>query len=80
MGRELAENVRIPSYGGRGSKIAQKNRHIIFVLNVPQKLQHTPPSKFSVVKISLFVKNVDNLLNLASGVANNEGGRQGVKG
>jgi len=23
-GRRLAENVRIPSYGGRGSKIAQK--------------------------------------------------------
>jgi len=26
----LAENVRIPLYGERGSKIAQKNRHMIF--------------------------------------------------
>jgi len=30
MGRELVENVRIPSYGERGSKIAEKNRHMIF--------------------------------------------------
>jgi len=29
MGEGLAENVRILSYG-RGSKIAQKNRHMIF--------------------------------------------------
>jgi len=31
MGEELAENVRIPSYGG--SKIAQKT--VIWSLNVP---------------------------------------------
>jgi len=28
-GRGLAENVRIPSYGGRGLKLL-KNRHMIF--------------------------------------------------
>jgi len=28
-GEGLAENVRIPPYGGRVSKIAQKNYHII---------------------------------------------------
>jgi len=29
-GKGLAENVRKPSYMGGGSKIAQKNRHMIF--------------------------------------------------
>jgi len=29
-GGELAENFRILSYKGEGSKIAQKNRHMIF--------------------------------------------------
>jgi len=29
-GRGLAENVGIPSYGGRRSKIVKKKRHIIF--------------------------------------------------
>jgi len=33
-GKELAENVRIPSYGGEGSKIAKNKRHI--------KLKHSP--------------------------------------
>jgi len=33
-GRGLAENVRIPSYMGRGSKIAQKPSYDIY-LNVP---------------------------------------------
>jgi len=31
--RELAGNIRIPSYGGRGYKIAQKN--VTRYLNVP---------------------------------------------
>jgi len=32
-GEGLAENVRIPSYRGRGSKIAQK--FVVWYLNVP---------------------------------------------
>jgi len=41
-GEGLAENVKIPSYGRRKSKIAQKNRHMIFERSLAGKLSTLP--------------------------------------